>query len=713
MTERSETTVFPLPIEAGNGGDGSPLTLGDRELSGAAFLKGGSVTLVDWDGDGQLELIDSTSALFAYHFTGAMADGTPSVDRGLRLGVMSRSHQRDENDAGLCGPIRAAGDFDGDGQTEIILGPRGYSKLPTVVLSLGAGSPPSQRSEGVPLRMVGESPAESPDENSAENSDDSDEKAAARWERAQLTAFDWDGDGRVDLIAAVRDGEGYYWIDPATGETPEDQRRRYHRDGVWTGRIGDWSIHLFRNTGSPGRPEFTYAGPVPLPQPPPGGPLAPVDVGDPTAGLLILGYYGEVFHLPLLEPGENPRWGEVAELFSAHGAPFSRSANFLNIQTASLKNRDSGPGDLFAGDVSSNVCWCAFHGRDSDGRPVYADPRKITQSDPHVNGGYFSVPTVGDWRGTGVADLLVGSIEGYVFWYKTLSTAPLRFAPPERVRVGDEEIRCYAKPDPAGGVHWGGSQGPLDGSNGGYSNPVLVDWSGDGRLDLLVGDMVGLFRWYPNRGTKTTPRLDPPFRLFVGEEPLFGPWRVQPGVGDFSGDGLPDIVTMDLDLDLALYRRSGREDLSDLQPGEKLRYEDGASIKTHGVYTPQGGDGRGRTKIQVVDWDGDGRLDLLLGVGPQGGSAFKSSYVLLCRNVGTNQDPLFSRPRPLLFNTEGQPLEFWRHGAHPTAVDWDGDGEWELVVGADMGYIWYFKPEHFGQSSGPFDLFRPEGDQTL
>lgn len=52
-------------------------------------------------------------------------------------------------------------------------------------------------------------------------------------------------------------------------------------------------------------------------------------------------------------------------------------------------------------------------------------------------------------------------------------------------------------------------------------------------------------------------------------------------------------------------------------------------------------------------------------------------------------------------------------GGKVTLVDWDGDGEWELVVGADMGYIWYFKPEHFGRACGSFDLFRPEGDETL
>lgn len=215
----------------------------------------------------------------------------------------------------------------------------------------------------------------------------------------------------------------------------------------------------------------------------------------------------------------------------------------MHLDTAVLC-ADPGRGpDLIAGDVSWNACWCRWRGTDAAGRPIYDDPRKIKQADPHVNGGAFSVPTTGDWRGIGVADLLVGSIEEYVFWYRTLSTDPLRFAPPERLRVGDEEIRRYGKPRPAGGHHWGSSQGPLDGYNGGYSNPVLVDWDGDELLDLVVGDMIGLFDWYPNRGTRRQPRLESPMRLHVGDEPLFGPWRVQPGAGDFSGDGLHDIVT--------------------------------------------------------------------------------------------------------------------------------------------------------------------------
>jgi hypothetical protein len=532
----------------------------------------------------------------------------------------------------------------------------------------------------------------------------------ARWGGSPMTGFDFNADGKLDLIIAKQSTEGYS-VDPATGIAPEDQRDRYRKDGTWLAPIGPWSLHLFENTGGPDRFEFTYVGQIELPTPPPGGPMTPVDPTDPSAGLLILGYYGDLWRLPLLETGQKPVWGEPTELMSLQGAPFTRTCNMVSIATADLDG--DGRFDVLGGDISSNVVWLRRYGQDDDGAPIFDTPRKIKQHNPQVNGGIFSVPTAGDWRDTGVDDLLVGSIEGYIFWYKTISTNPLRFSPPERVRWGDEEIRRYAKPNPAAGYHWGSSQGPLDGFNGGYSNPVLVDWNGNGLLDLIVGDMVGLFDWFPNRGTKQQPRLEHPMRLHVGDEPLFGPWRVQPGAGDFTGDGLPDIVTMDLDLDLSLYRRVGPDDMADLSPGVKLLYENGETIKTHGVYTEGGGDGRGRTKIQVLDWDGNGKLDLLVGVGPQGGSAFHSSFVLLMRNVGDNANPVYKLPEVLLFGADGEGQEFWRHGAHPTAVDWDGDGRYELVVGADMGALWYFKPSHFGTPTSPesHNVFRTAEQQ--
>ena len=272
---------------------------------------------------------------------------------------------------------------------------------------------------------------------------------------------------------------------------------------------------------------------------------------------------------PILSTGDDPEWGEPAEIFTLHGEPFSRITSFQSAIGVS-DALEAGRFDIFSGDNAGNVEWARYYGKDAAGRPVYDTPRKLKQHNPHVNGGYFSVPTAGDWRDTGMQDILVGSVEGYIFWYKTLSTNPLRFAPPERVRYGTTEIRRLATPYPSSGQYWGGSQSPYDGDTGGYSNPVLADWNGNGLLDLVVCDMVSLYEWYPNWGTKTTPELGPPERLHINDgSPLIGPWRQQPGIGHLTDGDLPDIVTQDLDLDVALYRRVGSDDLSDPPPRAK------------------------------------------------------------------------------------------------------------------------------------------------
>ena len=690
---------YPCPIEGANAGDGSPLVLGDESKVGDLHTPCDPTTTVhvlDWDGDGEPELVCSGNDIYSYRFIDALAGGTPIVDRGMRWGLMSRQAQRNENDQGLTGYVLVVADLDGDGSVEAVVGPRYYSRKPTVALSL-AGGVPATRDVGSTIVVKG-----TPDQT-------------ASWKRGAVAAVDWDECGRVDLLVVSGEAGGAYNVDPATGVSPEDQRDRYRRDGTWIGSLPRPVLHLYRNTSAEGQIKFTYVGKAGVEMPPHTMWACAVNPNDPNAGLLLLTYYGKLYHLPLVETGKNPSWGDVAELFTLHNEPFNQSTNF-DISIGVSDALEPGRFDIFAGDRSQSPSWSRYYGQDADGRPIYDTPKRIKQRNPHVGNSFFSVPTVGDWRDTGTPDLLVGGVEGYILWYRTLSTDPLRFAPPERVRLGTTEIRRLATASPSAGYHWGGSQGPYDGEIGGYSNPVLVDWDGDGLLDLVVSDMIGLYDWYPNWGTKTRPELGPPQRLhLVDGGSLFGSWRQQAGIGHLTNGDLSDIVIQDSDLDLAVFRRAGKDDLSALLPGEKLRYEDGETIKTHGVYTPRGGDGRGRTKINVVDWDRDGLLDLLIGVGPQHGSPYRGSYVLFAQNVGTIESPVFRRPEVLLWDTDGQPLEFWRHGAHMAPVDWDGDGKYELVVGADQGRVWYWKPEHFGGpvSGDPAAPLRPQGEQGL
>ena len=688
---------FPRPIEGGNSGDGSPLVLGDEQAIGDLFVAAWSAHIVDWDADGQRELVCSggTGDIYSFKFIDTLPDGTPIVDRGARWGLLSRQLHRNELDQGLTGGIAAVGDFNSDSIAEVILCPRGYSAKPTIVFSLKAGAPATR--EGAADLLVSGAP-----------------DSTSGWARGNCTAVDWNGDGRADLVVLSTVGESP-WTAEGPAMCPEDQRDRYDRNGRWVGVRRNAVLDLYRNTSSERRIEFKYAGRADVELPPHAMHISTVAPDNPEAGLLVLGYYGDVWYLPLALGNGMPSCGEAVELLTLHGEPFNRCVS-LEVGIGVSDILEAGRFDVFSADKSGAIAWFRCYGRDAHNRPIYDTPRKLKQRNPHVNAGQFSVVTVGDWRDTGRPDLLVGGLDGHISWYKTLATDPLRFAPPERVRLGTTAIRCLAVANPSAGHHWGGSQGPYDGNTGGYSNPVLTDWDGDGLLDLVVSDMLGLYDWYPNWGTRQRPELGPPQRLHLATgEPLFGPWRQQPGIGDFTGDGLPDVVIQDLDLDLALYRRVGRDDLNALLPAQKLRYEDGDTIKTHGVYTPQGGDGRGRTKINVVDWDGDGKLDLLIGVGPQHGSPYRGSYVLWARNVGSNEDPVFGRPAVLLFDSDGAPLEFWRHGVHMAPVDWDGDGKLELVAGADQGYVWYWKPEYFGEpvNGDPTAALRPPGEGGL
>ena len=699
---------FPRPIEGGNTGDGSPLLAGGEGYIGDLYCYEGTINFVDWDGDGERELVLSGSDIFSYKIIDSLPDGTPIVDRGMRWGEMARDQHINDVDGGITGGVILAEDFDGDGKTEVLLASRGYSTKSPVILRPGDGGAPVRRDgTDTNIALVG-----------------TDKKIEA-FQRSAVTGIDWDGDGKVDIITIENPDDDRWYIEPGNTIIPEDQRERYYKDGRWVGSQPDdygrdgWyrentepELHLYRNTSVDGKIEFTYVGQIPIKLPRHSFFIGSVNPTQPHAGILIQTYYGSVHHLPLDKPGDDPVWGDIKELFTLHNEPFNRSRNFEgSILTSDVI--ESNRYDLFAFDKSNSVVWCRYHGQGPDGRPIYDNPKNIKQVNPHVNGGHFSVPTVGDWRSTGNADLVVGSVEGYIYWYKTLSTKPLQFAPPERVRQGTEEIRRLARPKPNAGQSWGGSQGPYDGDTGGYSNPVLADWSGDGLLDLIVSDMVSLFDYYPNWGTKDQPELGPPQRLHVNGEPLIGPWRQQPGIADWYGDGIPAIIAQDPDLDLSIYRRAGREDLAGLLPGEKLRYEDGSTIKTHGTYTPPGGDGRGRTKITVVAWAPSGVFDLLIGVGPQHGAPYRSSYVLLAKNIATNEDPVFRKPIILLWNKDGEPQQFWRHGAHPAPVKWNDDGKYGLVVGADNGHVWYWDADHLGSpaSGDPTAPIRPVGEE--
>jgi len=196
---------------------------------------------------------------------------------------------------------------------------------------------------------------------------------------------------------------------------------------------------------------------------------------------------------------------------------------------------------------------------------------------------------------------------------------------------------------------------------------------------------------YMNIGTKTSPKLDYPSPIYVDGLDLHGTWRSQPAV-EKLGNRMAFICLDDQD-ELHLYWRIDNFNLED---GGKLKLSDGSYIKANYRYAG----GTGRLKLNLADWDGDGNKDLVIGtmressvpdvkrglpssLGKDAGSA-----VLLMRNCGTNESPVFEKPQLLYF--DDKPVFLGIHSCSPAIADLNNDGKADLLVGQETGTVLFF-----------------------
>jgi hypothetical protein len=175
---------------------------------------------------------------------------------------------------------------------------------------------------------------------------------------------------------------------------------------------------------------------------------------------------------------------------------------------------------------------------DRSGRPILKVP---DQKHPVESFGTWMALV--DWDDDGDLDILVGNFEGTIFLRRNEGsrTKPAYSTRNEWVKVGSKPLRV------PGGEH---------------ANPVIVDWDGDGRWDIVTGAADGGVYWYRNAGRRGHPEFEAPITLVArhegsgygellepGQAPKPG-IRSQIAVTDYDGDGKLDVLLGDFCTDM-------------------------------------------------------------------------------------------------------------------------------------------------------------------
>ncbi len=290
--------------------------------------------------------------------------------------------------------------------------------------------------------------------------------------------------------------------------------------------------------------------------------------------------------------------------------------------------------------------------------PVLKAGVKIQANGSDLNVGAYAIPRVYDWNNDGKKDLIIGEHavygSGKVRLYLNSGTdANPVFTTPTFIQADGVDIS----------VTGSGCQG---------AGPEVVDWNGDDKKDLLVGDAVGYVHLFLNEGTDADPVLGAGSYVQVGGSNYKADARAVPCVNDWDEDAKKDLLVGRGDGEISLLINTN----TDADPVFSV------DDRVYADFQPL--DGGFRVSPRIFDWNGDGYKDIIAGEG--------YGRILFYENIKTNDDPDFDDEKVYL-DAGGSQINLEGSRTRPDLVDWHNDGLPDILCGTRYGYVYYFEQE--------------------
>jgi len=318
----------------------------------------------------------------------------------------------------------------------------------------------------------------------------------------------------------------------------------------------------------------------------------------------------------------------------------------------------------------------------------------ITENFSNINVGSNASPHFSDFDRDGLLDLIIGTHSGNLFHYEQNDTNSINFSiitdsmniDPKTIRVNPTIVNL--DDDGLLDLIIGGNNGRLGyfeqdsiGSNNfvlqtqdlidfhdyiyGGTTPCFNDFDDDGLIDLLVGEMDGLYYHFEQDELHSTEFEKISNNILNLMDVGSG---AAPCIADLDNDGLLDIIVGEWHGNLNHFEQSGIGSL------ELNHVSDSLGVFYIGDYSLP----------TLTDLDGDGLIDLIVGEREGTLNQFEQS------SLNSNNFDLITEN----FNA----IDLERFSA-PCFTDLDGDNLLDMILGENLGNLYLYEQQNSGSSS--------------